>query len=168
MTTIPIVSVIVKLNISKNKELPAMFRLTVCAFLTLVSLVSLSCQSYSTGLQKSVVVTDETAATGVLRTVALAQQSYSAMNNGKFGTFQELSANGFLDSRFNSDKPTIKDYSFAMDVGQDASGPFYKCTADPTNTGTQGGRHFYIDSSSAKVHVNATQTASVTDPELGS
>jgi hypothetical protein len=143
-----------------------MIRLTVLAFLILLSLISLSCTSYTTGIQKTAVAADETSATGVLHTVALAQQTYAATNEGKFATFQELSANGLLDSRFNSDKPTVKDYSFAMEVGKDGNGPYYKCSAEPTNAGVQGGRHFYLDSISGKVHVNATQPASATDPEM--
>jgi hypothetical protein len=143
-----------------------MFRSTLSVFLLLLSLAWVSCQTYSTGLQKSVVVADETSVTAALRTVALAQQSYSAMNNGGYATFQELSANGFLDARFNADKPTLKGYEFAMEVGKDDKGPFYKCTADPTATGGPAGRHFYVDSSSNALHVNATQPASASDPDL--
>jgi hypothetical protein len=142
-----------------------MLKFTALTLALMVTLTSLSCQSYSTGLQKSLVYADEASATGVLRTIALAQQSYSATNNGSYGTFQELTAAGFLDSRFNTDKPAVKDYSFSMETGKDDKGPFYKCNADPTKTGAQTGRHFYVDSSSASVHVNATQTASATDPE---
>lgn len=139
-----------------------MFRLTFLALPIVLLLAMTSCQTYSSGLQKGLAVADEAAATGVLRTVALAQQSYSATNNGAFATFPELAASGFLDSRFNSDKPAIKDYAFTMEVTKDS----YKCGADPTNTGAHPGRHFYIDSTSGAVHVNATQPASASDPEF--
>lgn len=142
-----------------------MWRLALLVIAIGCLLTNLSCSTYSSGLQKSLVFADEAAATGILRTVALAQQSYSATNNGSYGTFQELAAAGFLDSRFTADKPAIKDYAFTMEAGQDAGGYYYKCTADPTKTGEQGGRHFYIDSSAATLHVNATQIASATDPE---
>src|SRR5262245_9818003 len=121
-----------------------MFRITVLALTISLLLTTLSCSTYSTGLQKSLVFADEATATSTLRAVAIAQQSYSATNNGAFGTFQELVTASFLDSRFNSEKPTIKDYVFTMEVGKDDTGYFFKCAADPTKTGQQAGRHFYI------------------------
>ena len=141
-----------------------MFRLATLALTIPFLIGTLSCQTYSTGLQKSLVFADEAAATGILRTVAIAQQSYSATNNGAYGTFEELNAGGFLDSRFSSEKPVIKDYAFAMETGKDDTGFFYKINADPTRTGQQAGRHFYVDHSSATIHVNPTQPASAADP----
>jgi hypothetical protein len=138
-----------------------MFRSTFLALTIALLLATTSCQTYSSGLQKSLVVADEAAATGVLRTVALAQQSYSATNSGSFATFQELVASGFLDARFNSEKPAFNNYAYTMEVTKDS----YQCNADPTNAGAHPGRHFYIDSSNAGIHVNATQRASASDPE---
>lgn len=144
-----------------------MWRLALLMMAVGCLLTNLSCSTYSSGLQKSLVFADEAAATGILRTVALAQQSYSATNNGSYGTFPELAAAGFLDSRFSTEKPTIKDYAFTMEAGKDASGGYYyRCTADPTKTGEQAGRHFYVDSTAAALHVNPTRTASATDPEF--
>ena len=140
-----------------------MFRFAVLATTVLICLASLSCQSYSTGLQQSMARADETAATGALRTIAIVQQTYSVSNGGNYGTFQQLVAGGYLDSRFNSDKPALKDYVLTMEVGSAAEGPYYRCNADPAGTGPQG-RHFYIDSSSNFLHANPTQPASASDP----
>jgi type II secretory pathway pseudopilin PulG len=130
----------------------------------LMSAAALSCQSYSTGLQQSVARADETAATGALRTIALAQQTYAVSNSGNYGSFQQLAADGYLDSRFNSETVALKDYVLTMETGVGAAGPFFKCHAEPTNTGAQAGRHFYLDSTSQGLHVNATQAASASDP----
>ncbi|HSS21832.1 MAG TPA: hypothetical protein VLL54_17295 [Pyrinomonadaceae bacterium] len=143
-----------------------MFRLTTLALTILCLLTTLSCQSYSSGLEKTVAVADETAVTGTLHTIALAQQSYATANSGAYGTFAELAAGGFLDSRFSAEKPRIKDYAFTMEVGKDAGGPSYKCSADPSDSAVRPGRHFQIDSTSDKVHVNPTQPASASDPAL--
>jgi hypothetical protein len=141
-----------------------MFRFAVLASIVLICLASSGCQSYSTGVQQSVARADETAATGALRTIAVAQQTYSVSNSGNYGTFQQLAGGGYLDSRFNSDKPALKDYVLTMEVGSAAAGPYYRCNADPTGTGPQAGRHFYLDSSSNALRVNATQPASASDP----
>jgi Tfp pilus assembly protein PilE len=141
-----------------------MQRFVVLALTAFVSVVALSCQSYSTGLQQSLSRADEAAATAALRTIAMAQQAYSATNNGNYGSFQQLAADGSLDARFNSEKPVLPGYVLTMETGSGAAGPFYKCHADPTKTGQQAGRHFYLDSTSTAVHFNETQAASETDP----
>jgi len=129
----------------------------------LLTCSSLSCQSYTTGLQQSVARADETAATAALRAVAIAQQTYAVSNGGSYGTFTQLSAGGYLDERFNSEKPTIKDYLLTMEIGSGTEGPYYRCYADPVRS-PQAGRHFYMDSTSTALHANNTQTASKDDP----
>jgi hypothetical protein len=140
-----------------------MFRFALLATAISMCLFSLSCQDYSSGLQKTVTRADETVATGTLRTIALSQQTYSVTNGGDYGTFQQLVAGGYLDDRFNSDKPALKNYVLTMEVSKGDQGPFYTCNADPAGEGPQG-RHFYIDSRSNALHVNSTQTASASDP----
>jgi Tfp pilus assembly protein PilE len=120
----------------------------------------LSCQSYSTGLQQSVARADETSAIAALKTISTAQQSYAITNGGSYGTFQQLSEGGFLDTRFNSNTRQIKDYVLSMDV----SGNTYHINADPVRSGEAAGRHFYLDSTSPLIRVNPTQAATATDP----
>ena len=129
----------------------------------LVALNSIACQSYSTGLQQSVARADETAATGALRTIATAQQTYAVTNGGSYGSFQQLCAGGYLDARFNFEKPVLKDYVLTMETGTDGNGPYFHSNAEPTGTGPQAGRHFYIDQTSI-LRVNPNQAASSADP----
>jgi hypothetical protein len=140
-----------------------MFRFSVTAATILICLAALSCQNVSTPLEKTIARADEASATGALHTIAISQQTYAVSNGGNFATFQQLVAGGYLDSRFNSDKPALKDYVLTMEVGTAAQGPFYRCHADPAGDGPQG-RHFYLDSSSNALRVNPTQTASASDP----
>jgi hypothetical protein len=140
-----------------------MLKSAVLIFTLLIGFASQSCQSYSTGLQQSLARADETAATGTLHTIATAQQTYALTNGDKYGSFQELCEGGYLDTRFNSDKPAIKDYVLSMEVGRDSDGPFFRLKADPADNGTKPGRHFYIDQSRT-VRVNATQPATASDP----
>ena len=145
-----------------------MFRISVLALTVLLCIVSLSCQQYSTGLQRSVARADETAAVGALRAIAAAQQGYALTTGGDFGTFQQLCEGGFLDSRFNSSKPSVRDYVLSMEVkpksASDTVG-FFSCNADPV-AGAQAGRHFYIDSTSSDLRVNPSQAATAKDPVL--
>jgi hypothetical protein len=141
-----------------------MTKFALLALSLLVCLASFSCQTYTSGLKQSLTAADETAATGTLRTIALAQKTYS-VTSGDYGTFKQLSDGGYLDSRFNSDKPAIKDYVLTMVVtpkGEGKAEGFYSCNADPTRE--QAGRHFYIDSTSSDLHVNPTAPATANDP----
>ena len=140
-----------------------MFRIAQLASIALICLAALSCQNYSAGLEKTVARADETTAMGALHAVAVAQQTYSITNGGNYGTFPQLCAGGYLDSRFNSEKPALKDYVLTMEVVSSAQDPFYKINADPAGDGPQG-RHFYIDSSSSGLRVNPSQSASASDP----
>ena len=137
-----------------------MVRLLIIAGVLFAGSVMLSCQSYSSGLQQSLARADETSALVALKTIYAGQQAYALSNGGAYGTFPQLCAGGYLDERFNSNSPQVKDYVLAMEV----SGNSYRINADPARAGEQAGRHLYMDSSSPLVRVNATQPATASDP----
>jgi len=143
-----------------------MFRFEIPAMVVLICLALLSCQTYSTGLQQSVARADETTAIAALHAIAVAEQTYSLSNGGNFGTLEQLSNAGYLDVRFNAANGGVKDYSLTINPKTQLAegGASFTCNADPTNSGPQAGRHFYIDSTSQAIHVNPTQPATVSDP----
>jgi hypothetical protein len=112
-----------------------------------------------------VVAADETAAISAIRTVAVAETTYSTSNNGSYGTFAQLVKAGFLDSRFDSDKPKFKGYILGLVVSDKGGEPSFTLNADPEPP--QKGRHFYVESSSSLIHVNTSQPAGVSDPTIG-
>jgi hypothetical protein len=122
-----------------------------------VTLVSVCCQSYTTGLQKTETSADETAVISALRSVAIAQQAHAATNEGSYATFPQLVEGGYLDSRFNAEAPELQGFVLTLKMGEKS----YSCNADPA--GEQTGRHFYVDSTSPLIRVNATQPASAKD-----
>ena len=135
------------------------------ALALLLGISTLSCTDYSTGLQRSARTVDETAALATLSTIGTAQRTYAVSNNGDYGTFEQLCAAGVLDERFNASQPEVRGYILTMNVGDKT----FSCNADPAPGGKeQGGRHFYIDASSATLHVNPTQPASAADPAANS
>ena len=139
-------------------------RLVLVLSLTLC-FASPSCQSYTGGLQKTMAGADETAAISALHAVGVAQRTYGITNGGEYGTLQQLTDGGFLDARYGGSKP-VKDYNLTMNVIPKSSGApegSYTGNADPDNNGPAG-RHFYIDSTSTAIHVNASQPATAQDP----
>ena len=143
-----------------------MFRYTLLAVTVLTTFALISCQSYSTGLEQTVARVDETTAIAALHSIAVAQQTYSISNGGNYATLQELRDGGYLDKRFDSPNGGAKDYSLTINTKPPSSEgvAYFGCNADPSNSGTQAGRHFYIDSTSDALHVNSSQPASASDP----
>ena len=127
-----------------------------------------SCQEYSEGLKQSSNRAEETSAIATLRTIAQAQTTYSITNAGNYAGFEQLSEGGLLDPRFNHTNPELHGYVFSLTTKQalDTSQNFYSCNADPSPTSHLGGRHFYIDSKSQAIRVNATQPATEKDEIL--
>ncbi len=123
---------------------------------------SLACKPYTKELQKSQARGDEASVISALRTVALAQQGHSVTNGGNYAGFLQLAEGGYLDSRFSSEAPEVHGYVLTMTLGDKT----FSCNADPTSAGDLKGRHFYVDSSSPLIRVNANQPASINDEVL--
>jgi hypothetical protein len=102
-----------------------------------------------------------------LQLITRSQVAYSASSGGPFGSFEQLANGGLLDSRFAAEKPQLHGYVFTMNISSATDGSaFFSCNADPSATSDRPGRHFYVDSSSPKVHVNPSSRASATDPAV--
>jgi Tfp pilus assembly protein PilE len=139
-------------------------RRSILAVFLLTIMVN-ACQTYVGGLQQSIARANETAALTTLKTIGLAQQTYSLTNNGEYGTLKQLSDGGFLDVRYAGEKP-VKDYVVSCNVIAKAAGApagSFSCNADPDKGKESAGRHLYIDSTSDGIHVNDTQPATAAD-----
>ena len=126
-----------------------------------------------TGWRKAVQAANEAAAIKTLRTIAEQQMLYyNAHQRSTFGTFDEMLKEQLLDALFTGGTPVVEGYIFTMKVipKSTTSQPGYQVTADPQITdgvGATGKNHYYMDSNTNTIHVNATQQASATDPPIG-
>jgi len=114
---------------------------------------------------KAMGAADEGSAIQTLRTIATAEAQMKA-TRGSYGDFEALTQAGYLDSRFAGPTPNQRGYRFTV-TATDAE---FTVHADPQTTETQpttGVRHFYLEGSENAVHANATQTASKSDPVVG-
>ena len=134
----------------------------------LLCLAVFGCQTYTSGLVKSGARGDEAVVLSNLRAIMVAQSSYN-LSTSSFGTFEQLTDGGYLNAGFKTEKPVLSDYVYTMTVAAKNPGSSeasYSCNADPQRTGDRAGRHFYIDSASSEIHVNATQPASAADETI--
>lgn len=115
---------------------------------------------------------NETAAIGYLRNVAVTQRLYYKQKNGNaYGTFDQLIADVNLDKRFAGDAPVVSGYVYTIKITPKASGqpPFYTINADPQQgegLGATGTNHYYLDANSDTIKVNDQQPAGPDDQPL--
>jgi prepilin-type N-terminal cleavage/methylation domain-containing protein len=126
-----------------------------------------------TGWKAAVRSANEAAAIKHLKTIAEDQMLYyNARQRTTFGTFDEMLKENMLDTRFAGTTPVVEGYVFQMRIipKSTSTQPGYAVNADPQVTegvGATGRNHFYLDSDSNTIHVNATQPATVSDPPIG-
>jgi prepilin-type N-terminal cleavage/methylation domain-containing protein len=126
-----------------------------------------------TGWRAAVRAANEAAAIKTLRTIAEQQMLYyNGHQRSTFGAFDEMLKEGLLDTRFSGTTPVVEGYIFQMKVipKSTTAQAGYTVNADPQVTeGVQatGKNHYYLDSNTNTIHVNANQPASPTDPPIG-
>ena len=126
-----------------------------------------------TGWKAAVKAANEAAAIKSLRSIAEQQMLYyNAHQRAAFGSFEEMRKENLLDSRFDGTTPVVDGYVYTMKIipKSTTQQPGYTINADPqvaTGVGATGKNHYYVDSDSNTIHVNATQPATATDPPIG-
>ena len=125
------------------------------------------------GYKAAIKAANEAAAVKTLRSIAEQQMLYyNAHQRSAFGTFEEMRKENLLDSRFDGTTPVVDGYVYTMKIipKSTSAQPGYTINADPqvaSGTGATGRNHYYVESDSNTIHVNAEQTASATDPPIG-
>jgi prepilin-type N-terminal cleavage/methylation domain-containing protein len=116
---------------------------------------------------KNVAKANEANAITTLNAIRTEQIKYAMDHNGEFGSFQQLYKEGYLDRRFDSDRPTMRGYIFTIQLipkTRDKSAN-YTINADPeqpegiTATGT---RFFYMDANT-RTTANTEEPATAND-----
>jgi prepilin-type N-terminal cleavage/methylation domain-containing protein len=126
-----------------------------------------------TGWKAAVKAANEAAAIKTLRTIAEQQMLYyNAHQRSSFGTFDEMLGEKLLDTRFAGTTPVVDGYVYTMRVvpKSTTTQAGFAVNSDPQVTdgvGATGKNHFYLDSDSNTIHVNATQPATAADPPIG-
>ena len=107
---------------------------------------------------------NEAATTQNLKTIAAVQIQFYNTHGRSFGTFEQLTKEQFLTSKFAGNPPVADGYTYTLKVTPKTanSTSSYTLNADPVDEGS-GTNHFYIDSTDSSIHYNATQPAAASD-----
>ncbi len=114
---------------------------------------------------------NEAAAITTLDRMRTFQAQYAAKNKGRFGTFDQLIANGTLDDAYAGDAPVVNGYVFTLEiVDPTSSAPAsYKVWADPqvpTGITATGNRFFFTSSSLGNIKAKEGEKANESDPSI--
>ena len=126
-----------------------------------------------TGYKAAIKAANEAAAVKTLRSIAEQQMLYfNSHQRSSFGSFEEMRKENLLDSRFDGTTPVVDGYVYTMKVipKSTAQQAGYTINADPQvaeGVGATGKNHYYVDSDTNTIHVNADQPATATDPPIG-
>ena len=125
------------------------------------------------GYRAAIRAANEAAAVKTLRSIAEQQMLYyNGHQRSTFGNFEEMRKENYLDARFDGTTPVVDGYVYNMKVipKSTSAQPGYTINADPqvaTGVGATGKNHYYVDSDTNTIHVNADQPATATDPPIG-
>jgi len=129
-------------------------------------LAAVAIQSFEGSVRKA----NEAAAVATINTIKLAQAKYVADHKGQYGTFRELFGEGYLDKRFNDEKPLVKGYFFKITLLPRSEGkiPSFAVNADPEQS--QGvmatGRIFFYSDPENGICFSRTGPATALDETL--
>jgi prepilin-type N-terminal cleavage/methylation domain-containing protein len=98
-----------------------------------------------------------------IRTIAAVQIQYFNTHSRSYGTFEQLSKDAGLSSKFAGNPPVADGYTYTLKLvpKTPTSMSSFTLNADPLDP---SGNHFYIDSNDSNIHVNASQAAGPNDP----
>jgi prepilin-type N-terminal cleavage/methylation domain-containing protein len=93
---------------------------------------------------------NEAAAVGTLNSIRVAQAKYVIDHKGQYGAFRQLFEEGYLDKRFNSDKPHERGYVFLITLvpKSDEKAASFSVNANPEQAegiGATGRVFYYLD-----------------------
>ncbi len=110
---------------------------------------------------------NEAATAQNMKTVSAVEIQYYLAHNRSFGTFEQLITEQMLTSKFNGNPPAVDGYVFNLQMIPRTSSQLssYRLNCDPSNVNS-GRNHFYLDSTSATIHINPDQAARASDKPL--
>src|SRR6266542_2760212 len=151
----------------KESSGPAVAGFTLIELLIVITIIGVLAAIVIPTYEGNVRKANEAAAVATLNTIKLAQAKYVIDHRGQYGTFRELFAEGYLDKRFNNEKPLLRGYLFRITLTPKSEGKTatFAVNADPEQWQgiTATGRMFYYTDPENGICFSRTGPASASD-----
>lgn len=141
---------------TRNSKLEVLFRashrkgFTLIELLIVIAIIGILVGIVVPTYQSSIRKANEAAAVGTLNSIRVAQAKYVIDHKGQYGTFRQLFEEGYLDKRFNYDKPHNRGYIFVITLvpKSEEKAATFSVNANPEQSegiGATGRNFYYID-----------------------
>jgi prepilin-type N-terminal cleavage/methylation domain-containing protein len=87
---------------------------TLIELLIVIAIIAILAAIVIPTYKGSISKANEAAAVTAMNTIKVAEAKYAIDHNGQYGTFSQLSAERYLDKRFNTERPHIRGYVFVL------------------------------------------------------
>jgi prepilin-type N-terminal cleavage/methylation domain-containing protein len=136
---------------------------TLIELMIVIAIIGILIGAAVVGYRAAMKSGNEAATLQNMRTIAAVQIQYFNTHQRSFGTFEQLTKDGGLTSKFGGNPPVADGYTYTLKVvpKTPTSTSSYTLNADPQDTAAN---HFYIDSNDSAIHVNPAQAAGPSDP----
>jgi len=152
-----------EVNMKRNRNPRKELGFTLIELMIVIAIIGILIGAAVIGYKAATKAGYEAATMQNMRTIAAVQIQYFNTHSRSFGTFEQLSKESGLNSKFSGNPPVADGYTYTLKVvpKTPTSTSSYTLNADPQDT---SGNHFYLDSNDSSLHVNATQSAGPSDP----
>jgi len=154
----------------QNEKSARRARVTLIELLIVITIIGILAGFVIPAYQISIRKANEAAAIATLNTIKIAEAKYVRDHKGQYATFIQLFHEGFLDKRFNVDRPHVRGYVFVLtlvDRSERAASTF-KLNANPESAEgiSATGRNFYYSEPYAGLSISKQGPASSEDEIL--
>ena len=138
---------------TRNSKLETVFRrrgFSLIELLIVIAIIGIIVSIVVPAYKSSVRKANEASAVGTLNAVRVAQAKYTVDHKGEYGSFIQLFEEGYLDKRFNHDKPHNRGYVFLLTLipKSEEKAASFQVNANPEQSqgiGATGRNFYYVD-----------------------
>ena len=143
---------------------------TMIELLIVIAIIGILASIVIPTYQSSVRKANEGAAVATLNTIKIAQAKYVGDHNGQYGTFKQLFEEGYLDKRFNFDRPHLRGYVFTLNLiaRPEKTAVTFTLNANPESSEgfTATGKNFYYTDPEGGICFSRERPATAEDDML--
>jgi prepilin-type N-terminal cleavage/methylation domain-containing protein len=156
---------------TRNSKAGTLFRrkgFTLIELLIVIAIIGIIAGLVIPTYQSSVRKANEASAVSTLNAIRVAQAKYTLDHKGQYGTFPELFEQGYLDKRFNVEKPHNRGYIFVLRLvpKSDDQVASFSVNANPEQSeglGATGKNFYYVDAESGICYSSAGPATAADD-----